>query len=262
MNTKLIISATTFLLNLIATAQVSENRSVTNFSKLKASQGIEVFYTVSNTNSVKVETDDNERMQMIKTEVEGETLKIFVETENAKKIKSNNNNSRNINGVSFNILKVYVTGKALSSIKAGSSASIIIQNLNVTEKLEITASSSGSVSGSFDCTDFKADVSSSGNVKGNVNANLVYIEASSSGDITLDGKATSLEVKASSSGDCNLKRLTVENAVVKASSSANVTLTVSKSLDAVASSRADINYFGNPAQVNTDKSSSGSINKR
>ena len=86
--TKLILTITSFIVGLVATAQVSENRNVSDFSKLKASQGIEVLYTVSNSNSIKVETDDNERLQMIKTEVEGETLKIFVDTDNAKKPKS------------------------------------------------------------------------------------------------------------------------------------------------------------------------------
>ena len=260
--TKFILTITSLLASLIAFAQVSENRNVSDFSKLKASQGIEVLYTVSNSNSIKVETDDNERLQMIKTEVEGETLKIFVDTDNAKKPKSKKWKNRTINGVSFTIIKVYVTGKSLSEIKASSSASIKIQNLNTTERLEVAASSSGSISGSFDCSDFKADVSSSGDVKGNINAKTIYVEASSSGDVSLDGKATLLEVKASSSGDCNLKGLTVENAKVKASSSADVTLTVTKSLDAAASSSADVNYYGNPSQVNTDKSSSGSVNKR
>lgn len=260
--TKFILTIATLLAGLIATAQVSENRNVSDFSKLKASQGIEVLYTVSNLNSIKVETDDNERLQMIKTEVEGETLKIFVDTENSKKPKSKKWKNRTINGVSFNVIKVYVTGKALTEIKASSSASIKVQNLNTTQKLEVAASSSGSVSGSFECDDFKADVSSSGDVKGKITAKSVYVEASSSGDVTLDGKAISLEVKASSSGDCDLRGLTVENAKVKASSSADVTLTVTKSLDAAASSSADIDYYGNPSQVNTDKSSSGSVNKR
>lgn len=260
--TKFILTITSLLAGLMAFAQVSENRNVTDFSKLKASQGIEVFYTVSNTNSVKVETDDNERLQMIKTEVEGETLKIFVDTKNAKKPKSKKWSNRTIDGVSFNSIKVYVTGKSLTNIKASSSASIKVQNLNKTDKLEIASSSSGSVSGSFECTDFKADVSSSGDVKGKLSAKSVYVEVSSSGDVTLEGKATSLEVKASSSGDCKLKGLIVEDAKVKASSSADVTLTVTKSLDAAASSSADIDYYGNPSQVNTDKSSSGSVNKR
>lgn len=260
--TKFILATTAFLLSLVSFAQVSENRNVSDFSKLKASQGIEVLYTVSNSNSIKVETDDNERLQMIKTEVEGETLKIFVDTENGKKPKSKKWNNRTINGVSFNVIKVYVTGKSLTEIKASSSASIKIQNLNTTERLEVAVSSSGSVSGNFECNDFKADVSSSGDVKGKLSAKTVYVEVSSSGDVTLDGNATSLEVKASSSGDCNLRGLSVVDAKVKASSSADVTLTVSKSLDAAASSSADIDYYGNPSQVNTDKSSSGSVNRR
>jgi hypothetical protein len=260
---KLITTVTLFLTIITAFSQVSENRTVSNFSKLKASQGIQIFYTIADNISLKVETDDNEKLKFIKTEVEGETLNIFVETENATKSKSRSYNGTNINGgVSFTILKVYVTGKALSSIKSSSSAKVKIQNLNKSESLEIVANSSGSVSGSFDCSDFKAEVSSSGDLKGNVNANSIDVKVSSSGDVTLDGKATSLEVKASSSGDCNLKGLTVENAVVKAGSSANVTVTVSKSLDATASSSADVNYFGNPSQVNTEKNSSGSINKR
>jgi hypothetical protein len=261
---KFILIISSFLVGFIANAQVSENRNIGDFSKLKASQGIEVLYTVSNSNSVKVETDDKERLKMIKTEVDGETLKIFIDIENAKKVKSKNGKlkTRTINGVNFTVLKVYVTGKALTNIKASSSASIKLQNVNATDKLEIAASSSGSVSGSFECVDFKADVSSSGDVKGKLSAKSVYVEVSSSGDVTLDGKATSLEIKASSSGDCDLRGLTVQDAIVKASSSSDVTITVTKSLDAAASSSADIDYYGNPAQVKTDKSSSGSINRR
>lgn len=107
--TKFILTATALLASLVAFAQVSENRKVSGFSKLKASQGIDVFYTVSDVNSIKVETDDNERLQMIKTEVDGETLKIFIETKNAQKLKSKNGKKTKINGVGFNILKVYVT---------------------------------------------------------------------------------------------------------------------------------------------------------
>jgi hypothetical protein len=258
---RVILLTVVFLTKLLASAQVSENRQSSNFSKLKVSETVEVFYTVSNITSIKVETDDNERLKLIKTEVEGETLKIFVDTKNTKKPKAITGNRRTVNGVSFNFIKVYVTGSALTEIKSSSSASIKIQNLNTTESLVLTASSSGSISGSFDCSDFKADVSSSADIKGRINAKSVFIEVSSSGDITLDGKATSLEVKASSSSNCNLKDVAVDNAIVKASSSADVTVTVAKSLDAVASSSADINYFGNPAQLRKDKSSSGLINK-
>ena len=46
---KIITTTIAFLLGLIAFGQVSENRTVAEFSKLKASHDIEVFYTVSTT---------------------------------------------------------------------------------------------------------------------------------------------------------------------------------------------------------------------
>ncbi|WP_264520311.1 head GIN domain-containing protein [Flavobacterium sp. N1994] len=258
---KVIATGAAILISLIASSQVSENRNVAEFSKLKASTGIDVFYTVSSTTSVKVETDDNDKLQYIKTEVEGETLKVFVETKK-NNYNSNSSNGKNINGIKFKTLKVYITGKALTAVKASSSAKIKMQNLNSANQVEIAASSSGSVVGNFDCDEMKVDVSSSGDFDGNVNAKTINIESSSSADVDLDGKTITLQVKASSSSSCNLKKLLSENAKAKASSSADVTLNVTKSLDAEATSSASINYYGNPAQVNAEKGSSGSVNKK
>lgn len=259
---KIIISTVTFLISLVAFGQVSENRTVAEFSKLKASQGIEVFYTVSTTQSVKVETDDNEKLAYIKTEVEGQTLKVYVDNNSKEDYSYGTGKGKNINGMRFKFLKVYITGKALTAIKASSSASVKLQNLNSVDQLEVAASSSATVSGTFDCTDLQVDVSSSGNFKGKVNAQNVAVEVSSSADCDLIGKAVKVTIKASSSADCNAKDLVAEAVTVKASSSADVTVFATKSLDASATSSSSVDYFGNPFQVNTDKSSSGSVNKR
>lgn len=259
---KIIISTVTFLISLVAFGQVSENRTVAEFSKLKASHGIEVFYTVSTTQSVKVETDDNEKLAYIKTEVEGQTLKVYVDNNSKEDYSYGTGKGKNINGMRFKFLKVYITGKALTAIKASSSASVKLQNLNSVDQLEVAASSSATVSGTFDCTDLQVDVSSSGNFKGKVNAQNVAVEVSSSADCDLIGKAVKVTIKASSSADCNAKDLVAEAVTVKASSSADVTVFATKSLDASATSSSSVDYFGNPFQVNTDKSSSGSVNKR
>lgn len=259
---KIITTTIAFLLGLIAFGQVSENRTVAEFSKLKASHGIEVFYTVSTTQSVKVETDDNEKLAYIKTEVEGQTLKVYVDNNSKEDYSYGTGKGRNINGMRFKVLKVYITGKALTAIKASSSASVKLENLNSVDQLEVAASSSATVSGTFDCTDLQVDVSSSGNFKGKVNAKNVAVEVSSSADCDLMGKADKVTIKASSSADCNAKDLVAEEVTVRASSSADVTVFASKSLDATATSSSSVDYFGNPFQVNTDKSSSGSVNKR
>ncbi len=256
---KVIVTITAFLLGLVAFSQVSEKRTVGDFSKLKASHGIEVFYTISTTNSIKVETDDNERLQMIKTEVENGTLKVFVETKNKNGYNSKSSKGYNIDGVNFKILKVYISGPSLTSYKASSSADINIEGQNVTNSVAVEVSSSGSVSGKFTADKVTLDASSSGDFKGNVQAVNVTIEASSSSDVVINGKAEALDIKASSSSSCDAKDLLANTVFASASSSADVKVFASKVLTAKASSSADIVYYGNPAQVTEDESSWGSI---
>lgn len=258
---KVIITLTTFLIGLLSFSQVSENRTVGDFSKLKASHGVAVFYTVSNTKSVKVETDDNEKMKFIKTEVEGSTLKIFVDSGNGN-YKGSKKGKKNINGIRFNVLKVTISGPSLDSFKASSSADINIEGTNTEKKVDIAVSSSGSISGKFNCSTMDIDASSSGDFMADVNADDIAIETSSSADVKLSGKTEKLNVKSSSSSTCDADKLAADDVVATASSSADINLHVLKSLDAKASSSADITYSGNPAQVTADKSSSGSVTKK
>lgn len=255
--TKLIILLATTLLSLVVSAQVSENRTVSDFSNLKVATGVQVSYTISNFKSILVETDDNEKLQFIKTEVENGALKIFVDMggKNYKGSKSRNN-------INFNILKVTIFGPSLKSFKASSSGQIKIENLNASDNLEIGASSSGSISGKFKATDVTVDVSSSSKFKGDVEAKLVVLESSGSAEIEIRGKAEKVTASSSSSSSCNTKDLVVETAEVKVSSSADISVYASKSLDAKASSSGNVFYYGNPTQVFADKSSSGSVNRK
>ncbi|WP_339887472.1 DUF2807 domain-containing protein [uncultured Flavobacterium sp.] len=265
--TKIILAITFFLVSIITLAQVSENREVSNFSKLQASNAIEVSYTISNTKSILVETDDNENLKYLKTEVENGTLKLYVDTKDYKKEgktkkKSKGNNVNWINGVEFTVLKITVSGPNLEEIKASSSADIKITNTNTSTDLNIAVSSSGSISGNFNCSNLVIDSSSSGEFSGSVNTTTIAIESSSSSDVNLSGNATEISVKASSSSSCNLKEFKVETALIKASSSADVTINVSKSLIAKASSSASIVYYGSASQVSKEESSSGSVSKK
>ncbi|MGC4040595.1 MAG: head GIN domain-containing protein [Flavobacterium sp.] len=261
--TKLIVTASAILMSLLSFSQVSENRNVSDFSKLKASHGIEVSYTVSNTKSVKVETDDNEKMKFIKTEVEGSTLKIFVDSGDGNyKSSKKGKGKRTINGIRFSVLKVTVSGPSLQAIKASSSADIKIQNANTANNVDIEVSSSGSISGKFNCDKIDIDASSSGNFKGDIDAKNVAVESSSSADVHLNGKTEKLTVKSSSSSTCDADKLIADDVVATASSSADINLYVQNSLNAKASSSGDINYKGNPSQVTKDQSSSGSVNHK
>ncbi len=251
----------------IATAQVSENRTVGNFSKIKVSQGIELFYTPSATQSIKVETDDNEKLTYIKTEVEGNTLRVYIDHSNPKrnesgKKKRNNRFVNNNYGINFKVLKVWVSAPNVDGFKASSSGSIKVEKPVSANEFSIDASSSGSISGNFSGKVIHVDISSSADVNLQVDAEKINVQASSSADADISGKAKDLYVKASSSADVDADDLQVQNAKIEASSSGDVDVFVTENLDAKASSSASIDYKGNPKQVNTEKSSSGSVTKK
>lgn len=266
---KFILFSILFFTGLL-TAQVSENREVADFSKLKVSSGIEVFYSVSDVKSVKVEADNLDKMQYIKTEVIGGTLKLYIDTDKKTKSKKGKkserlkkvNNNRWINGIAFDVLKITVSGPNLSEIKASSSAFLKMENVNKSDNLDVAVSSSGSIKGSFECNSIDIDVSSSGEFLANVVAKTAEIESSSSSMVVLNGKAIEVNVKASSSGDCDLKDFEVEKATVLASSSASVAVYASKSIEAKASSSASVSFYGNPTNVSKEISSSGSVSKK
>ena len=256
-----IISYTLFLLiSYIGKAQVSENRAVENFSKIKVATGVNVFYTVSATKSIEVATDDNEKLQLIKTVFENNLLSIYVDTKNYKKEKNKNVIQKNsINGVEFKNITITISGPNLEAITASSSATIKFTNSNKTENLNLEASTSGDINGDFEANKINIHVSSSSDIKGNLQTKDLAIKASSSGDVELTGKAENTTIDASSSADCLLRNLYTKQATVKASSSADVAILVTKSIEAKASSSANIVFYGNPSEIIKEESSSGSV---
>ena len=205
-------------------------------------------------------------MKYVKTEVEGETLNIYVEqnADNlAKSKKKKNKVFRNwVNGTEFNVLKVTISGPNLNDIKVSSSAKVEVLNLNKSNIMQIAVSSSGYIKGNFECNTIDIIGSSSGQILANVFAKMASVATSSSSIVTLQGNGIDLNAKASSSGYCNLKEFKVENATISASSSGLIKVYSSKSLEAQASSSGSISFYGNPANVSKEESSSGSVTKK
>ncbi|MFV0530399.1 MAG: head GIN domain-containing protein [Flavobacteriales bacterium] len=259
---KIIFFTVIFLVSFITKAQVSEDRTVNHFSKLKASTSVDVFYTLSDQKSIKVTTDDNEKLQLIKTKVDDGTLKIYVDTDSYKRKNKKKSNQNMVNNVSFKVLKVEISGPALESFETTSSAEIKINGINTTHDLAIKCSSSGSISGSFKSRNMIINTSSSSDFIADINTENATIETSSSSDIELKGYVNNLVLDCSSSSDCDLKGLKAKNAKIKASSSSDVIITVVNELEAHASSSAEINYYGNPSIVKVKESSSGKVTNK
>ena len=163
--------------------------------------------------------------------------------------------------ISTRNVAVKIFAKDFSSVTANSSASIKIKDKFTQDKVDVEASSSGEISGNLEANDLSIDVSSSGSFTGEVWAVNLKSEVNSSGDVVINGKTKNANFSASSSGTLNAQKVIAENATVEASSSGDVSLSVSNQLEASASSSGDIKISrkGNLNVRSQKESSGGSI---
>ncbi|MEL6389629.1 MAG: head GIN domain-containing protein [Bacteroidota bacterium] len=125
-----------------------------------------------------------------------------------------------------------------------------------------TSSSDMIVEETLSGSELSVKVTSSADMKVDIDVDELNIDISSSADLTISGQANKAKIDASSSADLSGKGLTVDHARLKASSSSDISIGVTQSLDAKASSSAEIVYYGQPEKRNIDRSSSGSVRGR
>lgn len=205
---------------------VKETRSAAGFKNIEASTGIRVELRKGDF-SVVSETDDN-LQRYLRTRVDGNTLKIYLES-----------NNLSISGSGF---VVYVSAPMLNKIKCSSAASIeALDVLENPEKIILDASSAASITAEVD-------------------APSVTVETSSAATANIKGRTKDLKLDASSGASLNAEQLLSENANASSSSGATVHVQASVQLDASASSGGNISYKGDPA-LKSHSSSGGSISR-
>jgi hypothetical protein len=208
-----------------AFAQESENRKVTTFSGVKASEGIDVYLKKGSKEEVRVVASGLALSNVI-TEVSGGYLKIHLK----------DGEYRNAT------IKVYATYVAINKLSASSGATIFHEGILKTNDLSLGASSAGSIELQAECKTIEAS-------------------ASSAGEVEVKGKATSVSFDVSSAGEISAYELTCDKAEAEASGGASIKLSVTNELNAHASSGGSVRYRGNPERSNTNASSGGSVRK-
>ncbi|GAA4899772.1 hypothetical protein GCM10023311_26430 [Flaviramulus aquimarinus] len=196
------------------------------FSTIKATEGLDVYITLSDREQVSVEADENLH-ELILTEIEGGVLKIHTK-ENIGRASSK---------------KVMVSFKGISSIVSTSGSNVHSTNTITVENLELK-STSGS------------------NMKLDVNTKALHCQSTSGSHLRLSGKTSKLIAQATSGSGIIAADLIAESSEVKATSGANITVNTSKDLTARATSGGDVKYYGNPEKVDKSDSSSGSIRQQ
>lgn len=204
-----------------------ENRTLdASFNAIKASQGLEVYLTQGNEESIVIEADEN-LLKLIKTEVKNDELRIYTE--------------RNIGYASSK--KIMVTFKDVSKISSSSGSDVVSTNTINADYLELNTSSGS-------------------NMKLNVNTKTLSCDSSSGSDLIVSGNTEKLSANASSGSDIKASKLLAISSEVEASSGADISVNTAKELTADANSGGDIKYYGNPDKVNKSDSPSGRISKQ
>jgi hypothetical protein len=202
---------------------VKSERKVEHFHAISVSSGIDLNLSQDSLEKVLVDADEN-LQDVIKTEVSNGKLKIYPR--------------EHISHASS--MKVYVTMKNINSLQASSGSDVkTVSRVNLTS-FKISASSGADIKIEISCGDLQTDGSSGCN-------------------IALSGKTAKLSVESSSGSNINAGKLNSETCSVDASSGSRVRISVSKKIDAHASSGSDITIDGNPAERNVEKSSGGSV---
>lgn len=205
---------------------VSKERTPEKASGVRASSGIDIYLTQGNKPRLVVEADENLHEYII-TEVSNGVLNVYTDA--------------NIRDAEMK--KVYVTLEEINTISASSAGDVVGETPVKTDDLRISASSAG---------DIKIEVYAE-----SIDANI-----SSSGDVTLSGEADVLEADLSSAGDLNAYNLKIREADVSVSSAGGADIFVTDKLIARASSAGDINYKGDPKNVDAHSSSAGGIHRK
>ena len=203
---------------------VTQERKINDdFTSIKVSTGLDLYITQSNNVSLRVEADENLH-DIIITEIKNGVLKVYSE-KNIWKAKSR---------------KVYVSVKDLEDLSATSGSDVYTENTLKMSNLNVTTTSGA-------------------DAKITVNAENITTSSTSGSDIKIMGTAVNHTANATSGSSINSFGLKSQNVIAKVTSGANIDVYASESIDAVATSGGDIDYKGNPRQVNKKSTSGGSI---
>ena len=208
-------------------AQVKETRNVAEFSKIEVSSGIDLILRQGDRANVVAEARSDEMLELILTEVEGNTLNIY------SKQKMFQPGTRN----------VYVTFSDISGIKAGGGSDVNAETVIHVSDLEIIAHGGSDLS-----LEIKAD--------------KLKCTISGGSDADLKGEVTEFTSQASGGSDLKAKELVTEICNLEVSGGSDGYITVNGTLNVKAVGGSDVTYYGNAQIRNIDASGGSDVVRR
>ncbi|WP_025739871.1 head GIN domain-containing protein [Aquimarina pacifica] len=208
---------------------VTKNRTIPEYDQIKVKGSLDVVLVSGTEGKITIEGESN-LIDYIKTEVQNDVLKIYVQ-------------------------KGYY-------IKPSYNKKLLI-TAPFKDITQVTLSGSGDINGSdvIKASNFKTSVSGSGDIKLTVEADKVWGQVSGSGDLILIGSAENLSTNVAGSGDISAYDLKAQNVTANISGSGDIEVSTSSSLKARIAGSGNIFYKGEPEIEDKKVSGSGDIRK-
>ena len=234
-------------------AQTSKTFDVTDFTGVSVNSGIDATIEYGATHSVVV-TANADVMDDLKVEVDGRTLKLNIDG------GSSWWGWLSGGGAKGQVTAV-ITTPQLERVTSNGGADVASAHNWTAEKF--TAVSNGGADLSLSVTAEEVEATSNGGADLTLVVNAKRVEASSNGgaDLIISGTADHAELSANGGADVSARKLMCRTVDASANGAGDVAVSVSESIKARANGGSDIDYYGDPAQVDA-KSNGGSDVKR
>lgn len=189
-------------------------RPLAGFTKIDVSGAIDLYLSQGTEDAVAVSAGSNDFTTRIRTELNGNTLRIYFD-------------SKGLNWKSWGNLKLkaYVTFKTIESIEASGACNVRLTNVLKAKELQV-------------------EMSGASDLKGEIATENLRVRTSGASRITVSGASTNLWVDANGASNLRATDLLVEMGKVDASGASVVRLNVNKELNAIASGGSAIYYKG------------------
>ncbi|GAB3888313.1 hypothetical protein GCM10028825_20840 [Spirosoma agri] len=210
-----------------ASTDWKKDRSVSGFTSLSVSSGIDVYLTQGGSEKLSLEAKGIDE-EDVKSEIKNGVLKLYIDR-------------KGVMNWSFgrsSYVKAYLTFRQLTNLQASGGADVFGQ-------------------GRLSFNDLNLEASGGSDVKLDLKADDLNVSASGGADAILEGSARSLNAKGSGGADLDARELTVEVCNASSSGGSDVYVNATKELSMKASGGSDIYYYGS-AKVLSKSESGGS----
>ena len=234
---KIITTLTLFLIGILAKGQEVEMRTVSSFSKVKVQHGIELVYTESDTQSLRIEAANQSIMKNITTTVKGHTLTIDILNE--KDFTTNGGK-----------IRVYLAANNLVTLEANTNAIVTIDDALTAKNLTINLRSGASLTGNIKVSEnTKLIATDNSSFNGKIETSSLTANLMKNAKINITGKANRAAFETSNTVVLSARNFFSNAITMKASENSVASIYAHSNLTVDVADDAKITYTGFPDNI-------------